>query len=119
MTLELNDTGFLPTSPILYALWDRVNGTYLVEADTGRVVKKLTPDYSARQFGAIANQVPAKWKGGPLINKGLPVPEDFLAIGHCLWALMFAYLGGKLAVWIYDRRVARECDNGKSLSDDA
>jgi hypothetical protein len=103
----LVDSGYLPTSKAIYILWDWVNGTYLIEGN-GRVVQRVSPKYSTYAYNVPPSQTPSHWKGDPLISKGLPVPEDFLAIGHCLWALVFAYLGGKLAVWIYQRRVARE-----------
>lgn len=105
----LSDDGFLPTSRVLYKLWHSVSGTYIIEMETGRVVKKRSPKYPNHLGGAIANsQIPPNWSGGTLISKGLPVPEHFLAVGHCLWAILLGYLGGKFAVWIFTRRIARE-----------
>lgn len=48
-----------------------------------------------------------------------PFVSNFIAVGNSLLTLLFAYLGGKLAVWIYHRRVARECDKAKGVSDNA
>jgi hypothetical protein len=48
-----------------------------------------------------------------------PSIRHFISVGNSLLTLLFAYLGGKLAVWIYHRRVARECDNAKASSDEA
>ncbi|MCO6045167.1 hypothetical protein NG895_14745 [Aeoliella sp. ICT_H6.2] len=106
----LTDKGFLLTSRALYAAWHRVNGTYMVEWETGRVVEQTAPNYPPAygQGNVPQDQVPPNWSGGGLIYKGLPVPEHFLAVGHCLWAILLGYLGGKFAVWIFARRIARE-----------
>ncbi|WP_425396189.1 hypothetical protein [Aeoliella sp.] len=105
----LQQAGYLPTSHVLNTMWKKASGTYLVEMETGRVVEKLSSNYPRFEGGGIANsQIPPNWNGGTLISKGLPAPEHFLAIGHCLWAILFAYLGGKFAVWVYLRRMSRE-----------
>lgn len=33
-----------------------------------------------------------------------PEHKDFMPIAHCLWTLLFGYLGMKYAVWVYARR---------------
>jgi hypothetical protein len=34
----------------------------------------------------------------------IPDHEHFMALGHCLWALLLGYAGGHFARWVYLRR---------------
>lgn len=43
-----------------------------------------------------------------LQRDSLPDGGHFAAVGHYLWALLFGYLGSRLAAWIYARRVKAE-----------
>lgn len=109
MDQSINYQGYLPTSHALNALWNRTSATYMVERQTGRVLKLMWPTYPQFESQAVsASEIPAGWSEGQLAYEGLPKPRHFLAIGHCLFAWLFAYLCGKFAAWVYYRRMVRE-----------
>jgi hypothetical protein len=45
---------------------------------------------------------------GNIGGKQSPRDIHFKGVGHYLWALLFGYLGSRLAAWIYARRVKAE-----------
>ncbi|WP_425396188.1 hypothetical protein [Aeoliella sp.] len=56
-----------------------------------------------------------------LMSSKVPVPryDEFAIVFEALWMLFFAYLGGKFAVWVYLRRMARESESTLARSGDA
>lgn len=99
--------GYLPTTMAIGQLWRRVKGNYYVEQATGVVIEPHVgwPDVTnGKEIGTAA---PPGWKGGYVVIKTLPAKNDFYAVGHCLWVIALAYLGGKFANWVYDHRMLR------------
>jgi hypothetical protein len=99
--------GHLPTSKLLHVLWTLTSATYMVDPESGRVVEKMSDSYPQFTSQVASSHVPSGWAGGPLRYEGRPRPDAFMPVGHCLSALLIGYLGGKFAVWVYRRRVAR------------
>jgi hypothetical protein len=109
-TREIAYDRYTPSTLLLNRTWLWIRASYVVEGETDRVVGKL-PEYQPYANGQLAKSFdaePLNWKGGLLIIKNRPKPEVFIPIGHMLFAFALAYLGGKFAVWVYERRARRE-----------
>lgn len=53
--------------------------------------------------------------GGPNVGmKEFPDRYQFMVLGHLLWALLWGYVGGRFAGWVYDRRMRREDTSGET-----
>lgn len=109
----LNYNGALPTAALLGELWLRVRAPYYVTVGSNTPFERYAgplKDVEAQSFGGGQLKPP---KQAPPNGTGYwlqvhPKLSNFLAVGHLLFALALAYVGGKFAVWIYHRRLARE-----------
>lgn len=108
-TVTLNYDGYLPTTVALNQAWTHLRANYYVEAETGEVIAPFE-NYFLVGKEDYYNRYPSPlgWNGGSVTARTLPPKGPFMAIGHCLFALFFAYLGAKFAVWVYHRRKARD-----------
>jgi hypothetical protein len=101
-------TGKLPTSQLLQPMFLAVREQSYMNVQTREIVKESEipegalvegqggfPNYG-RRVGSQPYFTPADT---------IPRLEHFMPIGHCLWALLIGYVGGKFARWVYIRRV--------------
>ena len=68
--------GYLPTSTLLYGLFDGIVVRTSTVGSDGGTAYVDTPD-----------------------------GHTFLVVGHCWWALVFGYIGGRFAQFLYTRRM--------------
>lgn len=99
---------YLPSTHLLNAAWDRVNGTYAINILTGEVGERLSDDVVTFESGYMGPNLPPGWNFNNTVRRAWPRPEHFVGIGHCLFAMALAYISGKLAAFIYLRRLVRE-----------
>lgn len=95
--------GRLPTSLLLQHFYAGINrsGYYDLNSE-----KRISDAESAN-----LSTIPGSPYGGMQTSTGRPVSyqerpprENFMAIGHFWWALLFAYIGGRFARFVYLRR---------------
>ncbi len=107
----------LPTTYVLAELWLRVQAPYYATVESSGVGVPFErydgpiADVGSQGFAGFANIKPPKRTppGGAGYALGIyPLLSTFLTTGHFLFAFFFAYLGGKFAVRVYHRRVARD-----------
>jgi hypothetical protein len=79
----------LPTTRLLTYVHRTMDHSYYFDSATGKRVQ----NYSG---------------GGSVGHRELPPLEFFMQIGHCWWGLLLGYLGGKFAVFVYNRRLQEQ-----------
>jgi hypothetical protein len=89
--------GQLPTTLLLYRIYRSVQGGVYVEHETGKAHPSTTPLIT----DSAGNQTIG---GKPVGFMPIPDSEDFMHVGHYWWALLFGYLGGSFAQFVYERR---------------
>jgi len=90
-TREFALDGLLPTTRVLQYVHTAVVHNRYFDANTGQEVPNYDPSNAAfANMSVGANELPPR--------------EYFLPIGHAWWALLFGYLGGRFAQFIYARR---------------
>lgn len=115
--LDADRRAKLPTTKSLQAIYSSICQRWFVDGQTGRrfrleelppntpiLMANLGDDLRAR-MGTVSlpsstsppNQV--QWSGVT------PDSKDFMMIGHSLWAILFGYLGGHFACYVYWRRL--------------
>jgi hypothetical protein len=115
--LDADRRAELPTTNALQAVYSSICQRWFVDGMTGRRfrLEELPPntpilmaslsDELRKRMGTIPlpsstsppNQ--AQWSGVT------PDSKDFMMIGHSLWAILFGYLGGHFACYVYWRRL--------------
>jgi hypothetical protein len=89
--------GKLPTTMFLYRVYRSVARGEYVEQDTG----KTHPATTALMTDAAGNQTIS----GKVVGfRPIPDSDDFMHVGHYWWVLLFGYVGGSFAQFVYDRR---------------
>lgn len=92
-TLEFDQwSGRLPTTRLLRYVHQAVDRSEWIDIN-GKVIANYNP------------QSPAAVAPGVSI-KEIPPREQFMPIGHMWWALLFGYIGGRFAQFIYRRRTS-------------
>jgi hypothetical protein len=92
--------GTLPTSRLLLPVFKSMVRTKWIDGATGQEVRDYRPPtvtgFGGGGFGGFG--------GNPSVYlQGTPQPENFMKVGHLLWALVFGYCGGRFAVWVHQR----------------
>jgi hypothetical protein len=91
--------GSLPTTLALRPLFQAITVNWYTDKSGNRVIR---------------DQIPPQTLVGGLSRSGysyvgeVPRREDFMRIGHCLWALLFGYAAAKFSLWVYVRRVREQ-----------
>ena len=80
-----------PTNRILEYLYAGIQKTVWIDRNTGEMI----PD-EERNIRAFAR---------PPRRMEVPNLEEFMTIGHTWWALLWGYLGGRFARFVYVRRI--------------
>ncbi|MGI9456819.1 MAG: hypothetical protein ACR2NU_09665 [Aeoliella sp.] len=110
-------TGKSPLTKFLSEGWMALRAPYYVTTKTNQAMERYDgpiTDVALVRMGR-ANIPPPKnlsnWpkSAGTVYHLTIrPRLDTFTAIGHALFALLFGYLGGKFAVFVYHRRLSRE-----------
>ena len=95
MNVEVNPeldpyTGRLPTSKALFPLFEAIVKRSYHDMMTGKEVAAPTPGPGF---------------GGAFSVRETPDRGQFMATGHLLWTLLLGYLGSRVALWAYARRL--------------
>jgi hypothetical protein len=104
-------TGKLPTSQLLQPMFLAVRDQSYINARTREVVKETEIPQGAMVEGQGGFPTYGQTSGSqPYFTRGDSIPSlvHFMPIGHCLWALLIGYVGGKFATWVYVRRRREE-----------
>jgi hypothetical protein len=117
--------GSLPTSKLLGYLYAGIKRTKYFDAKTGELIPPSERDNLAEigedRFGdegtgsvmspsGMFAGATVQWPAGkrPATYQVRPHQEHFMAIGQFWWALLFGYIGGHFAQFIYKRRAAEQ-----------
>jgi hypothetical protein len=94
----------LPTTVFLSSLYSAMDTSSWVDSATGQEV----PGFDAAKLN-YAQQVVNKptFQGRPMMFKSRLSDDNFFPIGHYWWALLFSFVGGRLAGYYYVRRTTR------------
>jgi hypothetical protein len=92
---ENYSVGNLPTTRVLARIHAKLQQEVWINRDTGEVF-----NYDPRPDNRPPNDaVRARYR-----SRELPPLALFMVIGHCLWALLLGYVGGRFARFVYVRR---------------
>jgi len=103
-------SGSLPTTRLLLPVFrSMVKGAYF-DYQTGKELPDFDPKNPASATvvgggmgGGFGGGMGGGFGGSSVFFRESPQRENFMAVGHILWALALGYLGGRFAVWV-DRR---------------
>ena len=94
-------SGSLPTSRLLLPLFKSIVRTKWIDGSTGQEVPNYQPPspggFVGGGFGGLGTSV---------YLQATPQGDDFMKVGHVLWALVFGYCGGRFAMWVHRRSAA-------------
>jgi hypothetical protein len=102
-------TGYLPTGKILLPVLRAMAKVTYVDLLTGQPVPNYQPTPGGPGMGGFMT--------GGMQSVGAsesPRREQFMAVGHLLWADLFGFSGGLLACYVYSRsrRADKSTENG-------
>lgn len=102
-TMELDQwEGRLPTTRLLRYVHVAVDDSEYVDDATGKVLS----NYDATTDGPL--RLGGGGFGTPSVSfRERPPREHFMPIGHLWWAMLFGYVGGRFARFLYLRRTKR------------
>jgi hypothetical protein len=109
--------GSLPTTQILRPLFEAIVQRRWIDSVTGQEIPNYDPNQPIPPSnsgglggggfaGGMGMGGGMGWPASPTMAE-TPAREDFMAIGHLLWLLLFGYVGARLARGIYPHRVSR------------
>lgn len=90
-------TGKMPTTKLLLPVFQAMMSVKWVDSKTGEEI----PNYDPSQASVVSS-------GSFVSYSEAPHRQDFMAIGHLLWCVLFGYAGGHVARVVYLRRVSRD-----------
>ena len=82
--------GKLPTTQLLNYLLIGVQETRLFDRTSGEEIRDDHPL--------------ARWPVQVAVRRRVPHRNHFMSVGHCWWALLLGYAGGRFAAYVYARR---------------
>ena len=116
--IQYYDSGVsLPTTLALRWAYGQMSTTYSIDPATGEIIAPYDaadPPPTVPAPPMVAYSVPPSPMlppvatppstfGSATYTEKRPRPSHFMAVGHCLWALLIAYVGGKFATALYRR----------------
>lgn len=109
---EMNGHGNLPTSILLQNLRAGINRSGYYDSNTNELVpnSETTSVTSTSSFGPEL----VTSTGRKVYYRDDPPLTYFMAIGQLWWALIFGYIGGHFAQFIYRRRTTEQAKEGMS-----
>ena len=96
--------GILPTTKIMFPVFQATVTNTWTDSATGEII----PDFDPANPGPY--NVSGSFFSGQQYAKHQEIPyrTDFMRVAHLLWAVLFGFVGGWFAGFVYRRRVARE-----------
>jgi hypothetical protein len=102
-------SGRLPTSQLLRFLYRGINSSGYYDNITGKFMPGYDPHHDPNvRIGRNLVPLPGGGVGQAISYRQVPSTEEFMRIGHCWWALLLGYAGGRFACVVYHRRMRDE-----------
>jgi hypothetical protein len=101
-----SERAMLPTSVLLQWLFDFVEHGVYVYDDTGKEVAHSDETNVIHAISSVSESMTLN--GRTVTFQTLPPIENFMRIGHYWWAILFAYIGGRFAQFLYERRIREQ-----------
>jgi hypothetical protein len=97
--------GQLPTSRLLRLVHQGIATQRYVNARTGEELPDFDPQTDRAAQGGRRFSAPGRIVA---TRVDTPTPGEFMKIGHCWWALLFGYIGGRFGRFVDKRRTTEE-----------
>lgn len=97
--------GRLPTSQAMRPLYDTFCKRQWIDFRSGKVIADYDPLANAQNIGGASSMGGGGgFAGAPVTLFESPERDTFMALGHCLCALLFGYAGARFARIVHRRR---------------
>jgi len=100
---EFDSRAQVPTSQLLHWLRNKLDRSGYVDSVTGKTLAADDPEIPTIAPGSNGELQTSS--GRQVYAVQLPPMEDFMFTGDFWWALLFGYLGGRYAQFVYTRRI--------------